>query len=79
MNLHVGLDISQRRTAICVVNGKGKMIAEGSSLTLPSDIHSWLVGKEIDLTAIQGVCLEAGAMSSLIYNYARANTSMLVI
>jgi transposase len=67
MNLHVGLDISQRKTAICVINDKGKMIAEGSSLTLPSDIHGWLVSKAIDLTAIQGVCLEAGAMSSFIY------------
>jgi transposase len=67
MNLHVGLDISQRKTAICVVNDKGKIVAEGSSLTLPTDIHSWLVGKKIDLTAIHGVCLEAGAMSSFIY------------
>jgi transposase len=67
MNLHVGLDISQRKTAICVVNDKGKIVAEGSSLTLPSDVHSWLLGKEIDLTAIHGVCLEAGAMSSFIY------------
>ena len=67
MNLHVGLDISQRKTAICIVNGKGKIVAEGSSLTLPSDIHSWLVSKGVDLAAIQGVCLEAGAMSSFIY------------
>ena len=67
MNLHVGLDISQRKTAICVVNDKGKMIAEGNALTLPSDIHGWLVNQDIDLTAIQGVCLEAGAMSSFIY------------
>jgi transposase len=67
MSLHVGLDISQRKTAICVVNGKGKIVAEGSSLTLPSDIHSWLVNKSIEFAAIQGVCLEAGAMSSFIY------------
>ena len=67
MNLHVGLDISQRKTAICVVNDKGKIVAEGNALTLPSDIYSWLVGKGIDLTGIQGVCLEAGAMSSFIY------------
>jgi predicted XRE-type DNA-binding protein len=45
MNLHVGLDISQRKTAICVVNDKGKIVAEGNSLTLPSDIHGWLLGK----------------------------------
>lgn len=67
MNLHVGLDISQRKTAICVVNDKGKIAAEGSVLTLPSDIHGWLLTKEIDLLAIQGVCLEAGSMSSFIY------------
>ncbi len=67
MNLHVGLDISQRKTAICIVNDKGKTIVEGNALTLPSDIHGWLVGKGIDLTVIQGVCLEAGAMSSFVY------------
>ena len=67
MNLHVGLDISQRKTAICVVNDKGKIVAEGSSLTLPTDIHGWLVNKQIDRTAVRGVCLEAGAMSSFVY------------
>lgn len=67
MNLHVGLDISQRKTAICVVNEKGKIVAEGCTLTLPSDIYGWLVEKGIDLTTIRGVCLEAGAMSSFIY------------
>jgi len=67
MYLHVGLDISQRKTAICVVNDKGKIVAEGSSLTLPSDIHGWLVSKNIELTSIQGVCLEAGAMSSFLF------------
>ena len=67
MNFHVGLDISQRKTAICVVNDKGKIAAEGSVLTLPSDIHGWLLTKDIDLLAIQGVCLEAGSMSSFIY------------
>jgi transposase len=67
MNFYVGLDISQRKTAICVVNDKGKIIAEGNSLTLPTDIHGWLISKEIDLAAVQGVCLEAGSMSSFIY------------
>jgi transposase len=67
MNLHIGLDISQRKTAICVVNDKGTIVVEGSSLTLPNDIHSWLLGKAIDLTLVQGVCLEAGALSSFIY------------
>lgn len=67
MNLYIGLDISQRKTAICVVNGNGKIMVEGTSLTLPTDIHGWLISKDIDLTVVQGVCLEAGAMSSFIY------------
>lgn len=67
MSLHVGLDISQRKTAICVINDKGTILCEGNSLTLPTDIHGWLVDKGVDLTAIHGLCLEAGAMSSFIY------------
>ena len=67
MKLHVGLDVSQRKTAICVINDKGKIIAEGNALTLPSDIHNWLSTKVSDLSSIQGVCLEAGAMSSFLY------------
>jgi transposase len=67
MKLYIGLDISQRKTAICIINDKGKRVAEGNSLTLPSDIHSWLIGKQINLNTIEGVCLEAGAMSSFIY------------
>jgi transposase len=67
MNFYIGLDISQRKTAIWIVDGKGKIVAEGNSLTLPSDIHSWLISKSLGLTAVQGVCLEATAMSSFIY------------
>lgn len=67
MNLHVGLDISQRKTAICVINDQGKVVAEGGALTIPTDIYGWLVGRNIDLALVRGVCLEAGAMSSFIY------------
>jgi transposase len=67
MNFYIGLDMFQRKTAICVVNENGKIVAEGNSLTLPSDIHSWLTGKDLDPTAVHGICLEAGAMSSFIY------------
>lgn len=67
MNLHVGLDISQRKTAICVINDKGKIVVEGNALTLPVDIHNWLKSKDVELSAIKAVCLEAGAMSSFLY------------
>lgn len=63
MQYYVGLDVSQRQTAVCFVDGSGKKIAEGKVLTLPTDIHGWLTTKIADLNAIVRVGLEAGAMS----------------
>lgn len=40
MAYYIGLDVSQKTTAICIVDDKGKTFAEGSALTRPSD--SWL-------------------------------------
>jgi hypothetical protein len=48
MDYYIGLDVSQRQTAICVVDAKGKIAVEGKALTLPSDIHGWLVAHEQD-------------------------------
>jgi transposase len=73
MKLYVGLDLSQRKTAICVVDDKGKMVTEGSALTLPSDISEWLRSHNIDFPSIEAVCLEAGAVSSFVYKGLEAN------
>jgi transposase len=67
MEYYVGLDVSQRQTAICVVDEKGKIVAEGKALTLPSDIHNWLIAKTTDIASIVRVGLEAGTMSSWLY------------
>jgi len=67
MEYYVGLDVSQRQTAVCVVDGQGKKIAEGKVLTLPGDIYGWLATKVLDLAAIVRVGLEAGAMSNWLY------------
>jgi hypothetical protein len=32
MKYYIGLDVSQRETAICVVNGSGRTVAEGRAL-----------------------------------------------
>jgi len=67
MEYYVGLDVSQRQTAICVVDKNGKVIVEGKALTKPCDIHGWLVSKHIDPALIVRAGLEAGAMSSWLY------------
>ena len=42
MEYYIGLDVSQRQTAICIVNGKGTRVAEGKALTEPSGIYAWI-------------------------------------
>lgn len=63
---YVGLDVSQKNTAICVVDDAGKQVCEGGSLTRPSDIYGWL-NNRIDLSLPTKVGLEAGNMSSWLY------------
>jgi transposase len=67
MQYYIGLDVSQRNTAISVVDYKGKVVDEGKTLTLPSDIFGWLIKVAVDVAPIKAVCIEAGAMSSWLY------------
>src|SRR5450631_1262578 len=62
MEYYIGLDVSQRQTAICIVDATGVRIAEGKALTLPTDIHGWVI-KHVDAGDIVKVGHEAGAMS----------------
>jgi transposase len=63
MQYYVGLDVSQRQTAICIVDETGKKVAEGKALSLPDDIHNWLTTKIADPTTIVRVGIESGAMT----------------
>ena len=67
MAYYVGLDVSQKQTWICVVDEKGKVVAEGCSLTRASDVHGWL-GNRVERADIVKVGLEAGNMSSWLYS-----------
>ena len=60
---YVGLDVSQKQTSICVIDGDGKIIVEGKSLTRPMDIFGWIKNR-IDPARPVKVCLEAGNMSA---------------
>jgi transposase len=66
MEYYIGLDVSQRQTAICIVDGKGARVKEGKALTEPSDIYAWII-KHVDRKLIMKVGLEAGAMSAWLY------------
>jgi transposase len=67
MDYYIGLDVSQRQTVICVVDAKGKIAVEGKALTLPSDIHGWLVAKDVQISSIVKIGIEAGAMSAWLH------------
>jgi transposase len=62
MAYYIGLDISQRETAICIINENGERVKEGKALTVPSDIYGWII-KQVDVGDIIRVGHEAGAMS----------------
>src|ERR1019366_4591384 len=64
MEHYIGLEVSQAKTAICIVDRRGKVIIEGKSLTQPDCIFDWLIGIHIPLVSIVKVGLEAGAMSA---------------
>jgi transposase len=64
MQYYIGLDVSQKQTAICVVDEQGKIIEEGKSLTRPTDIYDWLHARQIEFSSIVRIGLEAGALSS---------------
>ena len=62
MEYYIGLDVSQRQTSICVIDGEGNRVKEGTALTIPSDIHAWII-RCIAVKEIAKVVHEAGAMS----------------
>jgi transposase len=61
---YIGLDVSQKLTAVCVVDGRGKVVAESKVPTLPSDIYGWLQSRIEELGKVAKVGLETGAMSN---------------
>ena len=62
MEYYIGLDVSQRQTAICIIDGNGNRVKEGKALTVPSDIYAWII-MQVTIEDIVKVGHEAGAMS----------------
>jgi len=66
MAYYIGLDVSQKQTAICIVDDKGKVIVEGSALSKPHDICGWIKNR-VETSEVSKVGLEAGNLSSWLY------------
>lgn len=60
MKYYVGLDVSVKETAVCIVNEDGDIIAEKSVFTEPEAIADYLTGQGISYKKIG---LEAGCLS----------------
>lgn len=67
MGYYIGLDVSQRQTAVCIIDEAGERLKEGKTLTQPTAIADW-VSRQIDLGQVWAVGLEAGSLSAWLYN-----------
>jgi len=68
MRQYVGLDVSQRETAVCVVNENGQAIFEGKAKSHPGDL-SKLLRKHAPLA--ERIGFETGAMASWLWHELR--------
>ena len=62
---YIGLDVGQKKTAICIIDKNGKKLQEGACNTRPTEIYGWIKNRIEDLNSVR-VGLEAGTMSSWI-------------
>jgi len=67
MAYYIGLDVSQKNSAICIVDDKGKVVIEGGALSRPHDIYGWIKNR-VEISEVAKVGLEAGNLSSWLYS-----------
>src|ERR1700761_951381 len=65
MKQYVGLDVSQKETAVCVINQDGKVLFEGKVSSDPGALAKTL-GKRAP--AVERIGLETGAMASWLWH-----------
>jgi transposase len=64
MERYVGLDVSLKSTAICVVDAKGKIVREGAVITDPEEIAAFIALHAPDAVRVG---LESGATSTWLW------------
>jgi transposase len=69
MELYVGMDVSLKETSICVVNGHGEVMSEGTVTSNPEAIARFLADKACNAVRIG---LESGPTSTWLWHALRA-------
>ncbi len=69
MELHVGLDVSLKETSICVVDGSGGIVSEGTVISEPSAIAAFIKAKAGSAVRIG---LETGPTTTWLWHELRA-------
>jgi len=69
MERYVGLDVSLKETSICVVDGKGKIVSEGTVLSEPAAIADFVKAKA---AGVMRIGLETGPTTTWLWHELRA-------
>jgi transposase len=69
MELYVGMDVSLKETSICVVDGKGEIVSEGTVISEPSAIAAFIKSKGKEAVRIG---LETGPTTTWLWHALRA-------
>lgn len=69
MQYYVGLDVSLKETAICVVDEGGVIVSEGKALSEPEAIAAWLAQLGLPIAKVG---LEIGGLARWLYGELRA-------
>ena len=64
MEHYAGIDVSLEYSAVCVVDGSGKIVREGKPASEPEALIGWFGSLGLELTRIG---LEAGPLSQWLY------------
>ncbi len=69
MEQYVGMDVSLKETSICVVDGSGKVLCEGTVISDPAAIAEFIEGAAADAVRIG---LETGPTTTWLWHELRA-------
>jgi transposase len=69
MELYVGMDVSLKETSICVVDGSGEIVSEGTVISEPAAIAAFIEAKAVSALRIG---LETGPTTTWLWHELRA-------
>ncbi len=69
MELYVGMDVSLKETSICVVDGSGEIVSEGTVISEPSAIAAFIKANAVGAKRIG---LETGPTTTWLWHELRA-------